>query len=224
MRARVLAVGMLTAVAVVTAGCQDSGSPSDPGAHSNIVDELSAQVDRSQDRTFHAEYHVGDDVIVTMARSHELEATMYQFPEGSYVVTSDTVMVCAGEGDDAECSADPADEAPEIPPAHVMEQFGATGFVTARAAVTALTEASAMPDTTHESSSTTVVGEHATCLSVTGGSSGDVQACVTDGGVLASFEGEIDGDELYLSLKSYSGNVDDEWFEIPDDVEADASS
>ncbi|MGH8795071.1 MAG: hypothetical protein ACRDXX_20820 [Stackebrandtia sp.] len=219
MRVRAFAVSALAAVVGLSAGCQDAGGD-DPTGHSRLIDELSSQVAGSAERSYHAEYQVGDDgTVVTVARSTDLGATAYQFPKGRYVVTPDVVLTCVGEEKAADCVVDPSGDVPELPPPHVIDQIGAAGFVTARAAVEWLAEANAAGGAVAKSRTTTIAGENATCVSVTQEDGAELQTCITDTGLLGSFESTIDGEEMYVSLKSYSKTVDEEQFDIPDDAE-----
>ncbi|MGH8882358.1 MAG: hypothetical protein ACRD0P_34265 [Stackebrandtia sp.] len=229
MRLRAAAFGALAAAAVFApsvAGCH-AASVAGMDGHSGLIETLSGQVDAADGNDFTAQYRYGEDAIASVVHSADPARTAYLFPHGRHVIAEDYAMTCVDESEDECVVVD--DTAQSSPDEKALDDMGGTGFLSARTVIGWLAETSANTDSDASitSQSTTIAGEHATCVAETGTDTqtvaGEYDVCITDSGLLGSFDGVVDGEDVSISLNSYSRHIDDTHFDIPDDVTDDRS-
>jgi hypothetical protein len=115
------------------------------------------------------------------------------------------------------CTVDP----PPTPKSDTSGLFVAMrerGLVPPTLVIGLLTAASLSSDAAIKRSETTIAGQPATCVEVSGvrdAAATDFDACITDNGVLGSFDGTVDDKESDVSLVKYETTVAPDAFDPP---------
>jgi hypothetical protein len=213
---RILVAGALV---LTLAGC----GPVDDAQHvidrSKLVNEMASRLDRGSTLTYTAEYELPDGSRATVAQAQEPIRASYTYPTGKFVTTTLLTMDCRAEAQapGALCSITP----PPTPKSDTGGLFVAMrerGLVPPTLVIGLLTAASLSSDAAIQRSETTIAGQAATCVQVSGvrnAPATDFDACITDNGVLGSFDGTVDDKDNDVSLVRYESTVAPDAFDPP---------
>ncbi|MFC4148325.1 hypothetical protein ACFO0M_18895 [Micromonospora mangrovi] len=209
---RVLAASVIASLSVT--GCQALDDAGQALGRADLVNDLAARMDRALEQTWAADYQLGGGRTASIAQTKKPLRSSYTWPDGKITVTQEAVTTCAVAAARTSCTVLPPVLTAGRPSVAVYGEAGRHGLVTPPAVIHLLTTAALDPEATITSSDTTLAGNHATCVDVSG--AGDrFTACVTTEGVLGSFTGTLDGRPEELALTSYTDTVDPRAFQPP---------
>src|SRR6266511_511394 len=207
--ATVLALVMTGVLALVMTGC--SAQVIDRAA---LVNDLASRLDHASQLTYTADYQLRGGRSATIAQAQRPFRAAYSYPGGKVVITPDGTTDCRTEAGTLTCTLrrltaldgagnQGADRSGIVPPALVV------GLLTAAAL-----DSNAVISQ-HD---TTIAGEHATCVDVSGVDNAPASAftaCITAGGILGSFQGVVDGVEVEISMTGLRDTVAENAFDPP---------
>jgi hypothetical protein len=210
-----LAGGALLVVAAL-AGCEAGGSAQQIIDRARLVNDLAARLDRAGQLTYTAEYQLPGGEAATIAQAQP-PRTAYTYPGGKLVVQPDTIAECRTDGGAAVCTVTPRPSPGVEPPQRVL-RGGGRGIVPPTTVVGLLTAASLDSNAVIAQHDTTIAGEHATCVDVSGvenAAASNFTACITSNGVLGEFRGTVSGVPVELTLTRLVGTVTGDAFALP---------
>ncbi len=231
--ARLIVAATLAAGAL--AGC--SGSPDNPRIvdHSRLATDLATRLSRSGTLTYTATYTLPASATVTIVQAQQPLRVAFIYPGGRLVITPTLSMDCRRPGSPSPSPAPTRSGSPDgagmcclltAPPSPstdevtaMLRQAGFHGLVAPGAVAGMLSAAALDNNAVIDQRDTTIAGENATCVHVTGTENADASAftvCITAGGVLGSFQGTVDGTAVNLTLDQYDDRVAPDAFVVPD--------
>lgn len=211
----------LAATVILVAGCQSIGSGSQLGSRADLVNELSARLDRAHELTYAADYQLADGQTASIYQAQKPRRAVYAYPGGKVVVTSDATAECDLSSRPT-CTLTLPPSPSSRPTLAVFAEANERGLVTPPVVMGLLSSAALDRNAVIEQYDTTIAGHHATCVKVSGVSDAPAStfdACITVQGVLGSFVGVVDGNRVDLTLSDYRDVVDDSVFALPADAE-----
>jgi hypothetical protein len=201
------------AVAVLAlAGATGCVNTTAPAGRVQLVSDLAARLDRSGSLTYTAVYGMPGGARATIVQSPPRAA--YTYPGGALIFTPDSVASC----DTTTCTLTPPVSPGADPPSALVNAVSVRGMIAPPMVMSLLTTAALDGDalvTTHD---TTLAGQTATCVRISGATDGpapDYEVCVTTDGVLASFSGTVAGARIDIHLDRYDTTVAPEAFALP---------
>jgi hypothetical protein len=215
MRLKVL--GLVAAV-LGTSACGSLAEAQQVIGRADLVNDMSARLSAAEGLTYAAEYQLPGGLTASMARAQDPPRSAYVYPGGKLIVTATETTECTGEGSRARCVVGPPPSPSANPTGGLFTDAGARGVIPPTVVVNLLTAAALDPDAVIEQHDTTVAGEHATCVDVSAVENAPASAfnaCVTTAGVLGSFSGVVNGNEVELTLHRYAETVDAAAFALP---------
>jgi hypothetical protein len=214
---RVIAA-LATAALGAVAGC---GSISDAQRvidRSHLVNELASRLDSAEALTYTAEYQLPGGTRATIAQAQQPIRTAYAHAGGKFATTPEATMDCRVGAGAPTCTltgpASPSSNATTT----LLNALRDRGLVPPTLVVSLLTAASLSPNTVIRQHDTTVAGEHATCVTVSGvedAPASAFDACITSAGVLGSFKGDVNSTPMEISLVRYTTSVAADAFALP---------
>ncbi len=202
---------------IATAGCSDLDEPGQGLTRNDLVADLAAQMTAATDLTYEANYQLAGGDEATVAQTRKPARTVYVYPGGKVTVTADATTECRTAKTTTCVLTGPATPA-SPPPAAVFAGAGATGMVTPATVLALLNAAVLDNDVEVEQHDTTIAGRHATCVRLSGvddAAARDFTTCITNEGVLGSFNGILDQTRVDVAMTHYSEQVEEAMFELP---------
>ncbi|MEE6263361.1 hypothetical protein [Plantactinospora sonchi] len=213
---RVLTGAIITALTI--SGCQTLDDAGRVIGRADLVNDLAARLDRSNELTYSADYQLPGGRTASISQSQDPLRAAYVYPGGKLTVTADATMECDTGGKKPTCTLT-APPAPNSKPAvTVYSEMNKRGLVTPPVVVGLLTAAALDPEAVIKQNDTTVAGRHATCVRVQGlsdAAASAFDACITSEGTLGSFTGTVDGADLEVTMSRYREAVETGVFEMP---------
>jgi len=223
-------IAALTAVATLGAtalGCGVFSRVQQAASNLSTVTEVAQKLKDSGSLTYTAEYKMLDGATATVVQQPPNVAVIGK--DGRFILTAESIITCGTQAGKTACqkqkNTSPQGDSTNAANAAYFSTAAGTGFISAPLAIGVLTVASLSPGATVEKSERTIAGQKSTCLKISGiqpdndPSTPDLKefsACVTDSGVLASFEGlGTDGKNATVELTRYSSSVDANAFKPP---------
>jgi hypothetical protein len=195
-RSALTAAGLL-----LLTGCGGLPAASAQGiAGNNLVTEMVAQLTASADLTYTAAYQLPGGRSGTLTQAQKPLRQGYDHPGGRLVLTEDAVIDCRSKA----CTLTRPTATGLLPPALTTVQ--SSGLVPPAVVIQLLNAAALDQAITVLPRDTTIAGHHATCLDLTGiddAAARDFSTCVTNDGVLGSFEGTISGTSADMTMTEY---------------------
>jgi hypothetical protein len=184
--AGLLAVGAVLAAAAGLASCNAAGEAS---SGVQAVRDLVQRMESARLHTYTAEYATAGGVAVVHAQTPPRVA--YRSAAGSYVLGPDVAVRCRLAETPARCDRAPGSDGVPLSHTGLIAAAVGTAFVPAEAAAAALSRAAGQADARVTTHGRVVATLRTRCVRVTTGQGGGLRltACVTDGGLLAFFEG-----------------------------------
>lgn len=214
--ALVAALGLVPAGA---AGCDTLDDAQQVINRADLVNDLANRLDRSGELTYSAEYQLASGQTASVAQAQQpVVRTAYAYPGGKVIVERTATTECQARGAVASCTITPPPSPNGALPDSVLAAAQAQGLVPPRLVIGLLTAAALDTDAVIEQSDTTIAGQHATCVDVSGVENADAarfEACITTDGVLGSFSGTVSGQRVELSLVNYADAVPATAFDLP---------
>jgi hypothetical protein len=208
-------------LAALAAGCAPVSGASHVIDRSHLVNELASRLDKASTQTYTAEYELADKEHATVAQAQAPVRAAYTYASGKIATTLEATIDCRSGGDKLVCSVAPPQK-PTSDTAIVFDAMREHGLVPPQRVIGLLTTASLAKTPAIRTSEQVIAGEEATCVDVSGlsGAATDrFHACITDSGVLGSFDGTLDGQPADTTLVRYAAQVADDAFDAPDGAE-----
>jgi hypothetical protein len=208
---------VLAVLAVAAAaGCVNPGQPG--GGRVQLVSELANRLDHAENLTYTAVYGLPGGARATIAQAQNPGRAAYGYPGGRLIITPDSTADCRTAGTATTCTLTAPPSPGTDPGTRLVHPVAAGGLIAPVMVITLLTAAAMDGDalvTTHD---TTLAGQSATCVQIGGvnnAAASDFDVCVTVEGVLASFDGIVDGTEITIHLDRYETSVAPDAFDLP---------
>ena len=205
------------ALCAAMAGCADLDDPGQGLTRNDLVADLAAQMTAAADLTYQASYQLAGGDKATVAQTRKPARTAYVYPGGKVTVTADATTECR-TAKTTTCTMTAPATAASPPPATVFEVASETGLVPPATVLALLNAAVLDPDVQVEQHDTTIAGRHATCVQlngVDGAAARDFNTCITNEGVLGSFNGILNQTRVDVAMTHYSEQVEEAMFELP---------
>jgi len=205
------------ALCAATAGCADLDDPGQGLTRNDLVADLAAQMTAAADLTYQASYQLAGGDKATVAQTRKPARTAYVYPGGKVTVTADATTECR-TAKTTTCTMTAPATAASPPPATVFEVASETGLVPPATVLALLNAAVLDPDVQVEQHDTTIAGRHATCVQLNGvddAAARDFSTCITNEGVLGSFNGILNQTRVDVAMTHYSEQVEEAMFELP---------
>jgi len=192
------------------------------------VSDVAHKLQDSEKLTFTAEYRLSDGSTATVVQQPPNAAFIGK--EGRVILTVDSLYVCSTQSGKTTCQKNhnASGQIDSSNSGYIASAAGA-GFIAAPVAFALLLGASTVPGAKVDKSERKIAGQNTTCLTISGLPAGNnttgpdlksFSACVTDNGLLASFEGaQTDGEKIALELTKLSMSADPSAFKPPADAE-----
>jgi hypothetical protein len=203
---------------VATAGCSDLDESSQGLTRNDLVADLAAQMTSAADLTYEASYQLPGGEKATVAQTQKPARTAYVYPGGKVTVTADATTECRTEKTTT-CTLTAPATAASPAPATVFEGAGESGLIPPATVFTLLNAAVLDNDVEVDQHDTTIAGRHATCVQLTGvddAAARDFTTCITNEGVLGSFDGILDQTRVEVAMTHYSEEVEEAMFDLPE--------
>ncbi|GIG65849.1 hypothetical protein Pen01_21440 [Phytomonospora endophytica] len=214
---RVAVAALVAAGLAATTACSTPGDAQEVIDQGRVVDGMASKVDEGTTRSYTATYQVTGGGTVTVVHTPDPYRDAFLFAGGRYVSTPEFELTC----ENRDCTlVEPLESAAPLDTAAIAA-VGDEGFLPAQTILGLLTKAALNAGASIEQSDDTLVGEHATCAKVTGltdAAAESFETCVTDRGVVGSFEGAVDGVDVKMFLVSYVETADAASFDVPVDA------
>jgi hypothetical protein len=209
--AAALAAGCTVAV---LAGCGSIGDAQQVIDRARLVNDLASRLDHASELTYTAEYQLPGGDHATIAQAQAPVRVAYTYSGGVYATTKEATIDCTG----TTCTlTDPPSPIADSQTG-MQDRMIEHGLVPPTTVVGLLTAASLSSNAVIEQHDTTIAGEHATCVSVSGVENSEAaqfDACITATGVLGSFKGAVNGKQMEVSLIRYVPSVAENAFDPP---------
>jgi len=205
------------ALCAAMAGCADLDDPGQGLTRNDLVADLAAQMTAAADLTYQASYQLAGGDKATVAQTRKPARTAYVYPGGKVTVTADATTECR-TAKTTTCTMTAPATAASPPPATVFEVASETGLVPPATVLALLNAAVLDPDVQVEQHDTTIAGRHATCVQLNGvddAAARDFSTCITNEGVLGSFNGILNQTRVDVAMTHYSEQVEEAMFELP---------
>ncbi len=206
-----------------TAGCGTIDDAQQVVNRADLVNDLANRLDSGGELTFLAKYQLASGKTATIAQAQRPKRSAYEFPGGKTVFSNMSTAVCetAASGRTV-CTLTPPSLSTSGPPAGSLDGAKAAGLIHPTVVIGLLTAASLDSDAVINQADTTIAGEHATCVEVSnvdGAAASKFTACITADGALGSFSGDLDGQQIEVSLINYTESAPATAFDLPVDAE-----
>ncbi|WP_203959967.1 hypothetical protein [Actinocatenispora thailandica] len=196
-----------------------AGCSADPLGHldsrATLVNDLAAQLDHGQTRSYSADYRLSDGSRATLAQQGDPHRIAYIFSSGRYVRLVLSVLRCG----DTSCtlSTRPPNNYQQPPDADAVGTASDHRFLTAQQMLGLIQAAGETPGSTIAGTTRTIAGQRSRCVRVRSG--GDAfTACLTLSGAPASFRGVAGGHRYEFSLTGWRDQVVGRPFSVPHGV------
>ena len=185
---------------------------------SSLVNDMANRLAKADALTYTATYQLHGGETGTLAQAQKPTRASFSYPSGKLVVTPDWTADCqTGTGAGTCAMAPPPSPATDIPEA-LLTKISQRGLIAPSVVVGLLGAAALDSDASIQQHDTTIAGEWATCVEVSGidnVAASQFSACITASGVLASFTGDVSGQQVDIRLTSYHPTVAPDAFELP---------
>jgi hypothetical protein len=221
LRRRAVAAIVLAALGAL-AGCSPIGDAQQLIDRSHLVNELASRLDHATELTYTADYQLPGGGRATIAQAQEPVRTAYAYPGGKFATTPDATIDCHPDNAAMTCVLTPPPSPSTDATTALADMLRSRGLVPPTLVVGLLTAASLSSNTVIKQHDTTLAGEHATCVDVSGvenSSASAFDACITSSGVLGSFKGAVDSTLMDVSLIRYVASVAADAFDLPTDAQ-----
>ncbi|MEU8614190.1 hypothetical protein AB0C29_40005 [Actinoplanes sp. NPDC048791] len=202
---------------VATAGCSDLDESSQGLTRNDLVADLAAQMTSAADLTYEANYQLPGGEKATVAQTRKPARTAYVYPGGKVTVTADATTECR-TAKTTTCTLMAPSTAASPAPAKVFEGAGESGLVPPATVLALLNAAVLDNDVEVDQHDTTIAGRHATCVQLRGvddAAARDFTTCITNEGVLGSFDGILNSTRVEVAMTHYSEEVEEAMFDLP---------
>lgn len=211
-------VALLAAALSGLAGCASIGDAQQAIDRAHLVNELASRLDHASELNYTAEYQLPGGERATIVQAQSPMRTAYVYPDGKFATTREATMDCRAAAGTTTCTLTAPPPGGSDATTTLVKVLRDRGMVPPTLVVNLLTAASLSSNTVIKQHDTTLAGEHATCVEVSGvenAAASAFDACITSDGVLGSFNGVVDGKPVDISLTSYTSSIADDVFMPP---------
>jgi len=206
-----------TAVAVL-AGCGVVDDTQRVVDRSSLVNDLANRLSQAESLTYTATYQLPEEKTATLAQAQNPTRAAFTYPGGKTILSTNLNVACQTSGASASCvRSTPPSPASEVPQ-EMLDAVAKQGLIPPTMVVSLLSAAALDADATIAEHDTTIAGEYATCVDVSGidnSPSAQFSACITAAGVLASFTGDVNNKPVDIRLTEYETTVATDAFDLP---------
>lgn len=212
------ALGLICLALVAGTGCTAVSDPQGAIDQSRLVNDLAVRLNRADSLTYTAEYQLSDGRDASIAQSQNPVRAAYTYPGGKLVVTAEATTACETVDKVARCTLSTPPSPPTDPTTALLTEMVNRGLVLPTLVADLLSAAALDPDAVVRESDTTIVGEHASCLDISGVTDAKASAftvCVLSNGVLGRFTGTVQGRDVSVNMVRYTETADPAGFDLP---------
>lgn len=181
-----------------------------------MIEDLSEQLNRGSQHRYHADYLLADGVHGTISQQVKPLRTAFSYPGGRLVVSTVEQTSCITVVRPARCQLRPTPDQAVALVSH--NDLIKHGLISTPVVVELLRITSRQPQASVRAHDTTVAGQQATCLEVSGlvdVNTAGFTACVTSDGILATFTGVVSGSPVDQALFRVYPQAPADAFEVP---------
>ncbi len=214
---RLLAGAVLLSAVLSVSACGAVDDAQRVVDRSSLVNDLANRLAQAGSLTYTATYQLHDGQTGTLAQAQKPTRDSFSYPGGKLIVTPDWTADCQ-TATNANCAMSPAPSPATDVPDALLAKIAQRGLVAPTVVVGLLGAAALDSDASIQQHDTTVAGEYATCVEVSGidnAPAAEFSACITSAGLLASFSGTVNGEQIDIRLTQYLTTVADDAFTIP---------
>jgi len=215
---RLLAGLVLLSAVIALSACGAVDNAQRVVDRSSLVNDMANRLARADTLTYTAAYQLRDGGTGTLAQAQKPTRASFSYPGGKLVVTPDWTADCqTGTGAGTCAMTLPPSPATDIPEA-LLTKISQRGLIAPSVVVGLLGAAALDSDASIQQHDTTIAGEWATCVDVSGIDNvpaAQFSACITASGVLASFTGDVNNQPVDIRLTSYQPTVAPDAFTLP---------
>jgi hypothetical protein len=206
-------LGLATVLLVALSGC-DSAAAGGLSANRELINDVASRLTGAESVTYTASYLLGTGASGSIAHIPAPARTAYAYPGGKIVATAAGLTACSTK---PPCQLRPAVNT-TAPDPTLDDTLAAGGLVRPSVVVTMLTTAALDANVIVAEHEATYGGSTATCVTLTGdNNTRSFSACVTSGGLLGSFEGDVGGRHVTMTLDRFALTAPETAFEVPVD-------
>jgi hypothetical protein len=212
---RLLAVLCLAALGA--GGCEAINEATAPIDRGKLLDDMSSQLERGKAVLYHADYTLAGGYRASVGQQPAPPRTIYGYPGGILMVEGSDQTSCVTTSRPARCEVNSITLASAGVPSTYSEATE-HGLITAPVVADLLKVAALQPAASVKPHDTTIAGQQASCLEVSGladAMSPSFTACVTAEGVLASFKGVVGGVNIDQALIEVTRRIGEDAFALP---------
>jgi hypothetical protein len=205
-------MGMASMLVAVLSGCDTPAGAGQPNGGHELINDVAARLAGADATSYTATYALGNGSSATVAHDGARTRTAYAYPTGMILVDGTRTTRCDRTARPLTCTVTTGAGVP----AEIDRQLEIGGLIRPETVIDMLTVASLDANAIVSESNTTIVGGAATCIRVSGSSAvGTFTTCVTDAGLLGSFDGEATGGHVHVELDIVAGTVANSAFDTP---------
>ena len=216
MRLPALAVLAVSVTALTGCVAVNSGQPGDSRAQ--LVGDLAGRLGQSGALTYTAVYRLPQGATATVAQAQNPGRAAYTYPGGKLAITPQYLADCRTGTLFTTCTLTPPPSPGTDPAAALVGEIADRGLIAPEMVIGLLTAAAVDPQAVVTTRDTTIAGENATCVQVSGvqnAKASSFEVCVTTGGLLGSFTGLVSGTQIDVRLDRFDPMVAPDAFDLP---------
>jgi hypothetical protein len=205
------------AVLVGIGGCATAGGAPGTADRNRLVGDLANRLSRSGRTTYTAVYTLPGGNQATIVQAQAPPRVAYTYPGGSLILTPEQAAECRA----GTCTLTPPPSAGTDPGSALPGALSNRGLVSPALVANLLTAAALDTNVVLAQHDTTIAGENATCVDVSGvdnAAASQFSVCITTSGLLGTFTGQVSGAEVDISLDRYSDTAAPDAFDLPTHV------
>jgi len=216
MRLPALAVLAVSVTALTGCVAVNSGQPGDSRAQ--LVGDLAGRLGQSGALTYTAVYRLPQGATATVAQAQNPGRAAYTYPGGKLAITPQYLADCRTGTLFTTCTLTPPPSPGTDPAAALVGEIADRGLIAPEMVIGLLTSVGLDTAAVVTTRDTTIAGENATCLQVTGAQVAFSPAIVVSRVVttaLGSFTGVVSDTSVDVTLDQYEPTVRPDAFDLP---------
>ncbi len=214
---RLLAAVALLSAAVVLSGCGAVDDAQRVVDRSSLVNDLANRLANADTLTYTATYQLHDGKTGVLAQAQTPLRDSFSYPGGKLIMTPSWTADCQTDNA-ARCAMTPPPSPSADIPEALLAKLAERGLIAPSEVVGLLGAAALDGDATIAQHDTTIAGEFATCVDVSGidnARTAQFTACITAAGLLASFTGTVNSKTVDIRLSRYENTTAPDAFSVP---------
>jgi hypothetical protein len=197
------------------AGCGTAAGAEQSFGDGELVNNIAAQLSGADSVAYTAVFSLENNTTVSIAHGIDPARTEYRFTGGLVLITPTGVTTCTTTGAAVCRRTTAASPGAGLPP-RLDSVIQAGGLIRPETVIALLTQTSLNADALISEQDSTIAGDNATCVSISGVPEPDsYTACVTASGLLGSFSGTAGTAIIDIELASFTMSVAPDAFDLP---------